>query len=183
MIDLLEIYRYRGAYLEGHFLLASGRHSPVFLQSAAVLQYPEEAIKIGQALAQLFSEPVGFVIGPAIGGVTLAFATAWAKQARAIFAEKAPGGGFLIRPGFRLEAGEPFLAVEDVVTSGSSVLAALNAAAAAGATPLGVATIFDRSGGKFRPPVAFKALARLEAPVYPAEACPLCAAGVPLSKV
>ena len=175
MIDLLEIYRYRGAYLEGHFLLASGRHSPVFLQSAAVLQYPEEAIKIGQALAQLFPEPVGFVIGPAIGGVT--------KQARAIFAEKAPGGGFLIRPGFRLEAGEPFLAVEDVVTSGSSVLAALNAAAAAGAIPLGVATIFDRSGGKFRPPVAFKALARLEAPVYPAEACPLCAAGVPLSKV
>ena len=182
-MDLIETYRSRGGYLEGHFLLASGLHSPVFLQSAAVLQYPEEALKIGQDLAELFPDPVSFVIGPAIGGVTLAFATAWAKNSRALFAEKSPRGGFLIRPGFKIEPGEPFLAVEDVVTSGASVLAALNSAQAARAVPVGIAAIFDRSSGNFRPSVPFKTLAQLDAPLYSAQACPLCAAEVPLSRV
>ena len=71
-MDVLALYQLCGAYLEGHFLLASGRHSPKFLQSTTVMQYPEHADALGSALAKKFRglEP-DFVLGPAMGGVVL----------------------------------------------------------------------------------------------------------------
>jgi orotate phosphoribosyltransferase len=51
------MYQEAGGYLEGHFLLASGRHSPVFLQSLTVLQHPEKADALGAARGQRASRP------------------------------------------------------------------------------------------------------------------------------
>ncbi len=182
-MDVLELYRKTGALLEGHFLLRSGLHSPLFLQSATLLQYPPHAEAIGKALAEAFrGVGVGFVIGPAMGGVILAFTVAKALGARALFAEKAPGG-MTIRPGLTVRPGEPFLAVEDVVTTGESVRKAIRAAEARGGVLVGVGAIVDRSGGRVDFGVPFRALLRLEVPQYPKEACPLCREGVPLEEV
>ncbi len=182
-MDVLELYRRTGALLEGHFLLRSGKHSPLFLQTAALLQHPLYAEAIGEAIANRFEdERVDFVIGPAIGGVVLSFVVARALGARALFAEKGEGGMF-IRPGLTVEAGDRFLAVEDVVTTGGSLRRALQAATEAGGVPVGAAAIIDRSGGSASFGVPFYALAQLEAPVYEPTNCPLCKAGVPLREV
>ncbi|WP_456444601.1 orotate phosphoribosyltransferase [Deinococcota bacterium DY0809b] len=183
-MDVLELYRKTGALLEGHFLLRSGRHSPVFLQSAALLQHPLFAEAVGEAIAEKFSdERFDFVIGPAIGGVVLSFVVARALGARAVFAEKSPEGGMTIRPGLEVNAGDRFLAVEDVVTTGGSLHKAIEAAKARGAVLQAAAAIIDRSGGTARFGAPFVALARLEAPVYDPEACPLCRRAVPLEEV
>jgi orotate phosphoribosyltransferase len=183
-MEVLELYRRTGALLEGHFLLRSGMHSPLFLQSAALLQHPLYAEAVGEALGKLFEDQgVDFVIGPAIGGVVLSFVVARALGARALFAEKDGQGGMFIRKGLLVNPKDRFLAVEDVVTTGESVRRAIRAAEARGAVLVGVGALVDRSGGKAEFGVPFRALARLEVPQYAPEDCPLCRAGVPLEEV
>lgn len=182
--------------LEGHFLLRSGLHSPKFLQSVTLLQHPIYAEAIGEALGKLFEEEkLDFVIGPAMGGVTLAFVTAKALGVRALFAEKdgqastgMAGGaspfavGMFVREGLTVNPGERFLAVEDVVTTGGSVQRAIQAAESKGAKCVAVGAIIDRSE-KADFGVPFKAITRLEFPTYEPANCPLCAQGVPLQEV
>ncbi|RDI95309.1 orotate phosphoribosyltransferase [Meiothermus sp. QL-1] len=183
-MDVLELYRKTGALLEGHFLLRSGRHSPRFLQSTTLLQHPLYAEAVGQALAGLFEElSVDFVVGPAMGGVVLAFVTAKALGARALFAEKDGMGGMRVREGLTIHPGERFLAVEDVVTTGASVQQAIRAAEAKGARCVAVGAIVDRSGGRAEFGVPFRALLELDFPTYAPASCPLCQRGIPLEEV
>lgn len=178
------MYRETGALLEGHFLLRSGRHSPKFLQSTTLMQHPLYAEAMGEGIAGLFEDlDVDFVIGPAMGGVVLAFVTAKHLGTRALFAEKEPQGGMYVREGLTIHPGEKFLAVEDVITTGGSVQRAIAAARAKGAECIAVGAIVDRSGGQADFGVPFRALTTLEFPTYDPADCPLCKAGVPLQEV
>lgn len=146
-MDVLALYREAGAYHEGHFLLASGRHSPKFLQSTTLLQYPHLTEKIGRALAGKLREEgvqADLLVGPAMGGVVLAYEVARHYGTRAIFAEKDGMGGMKVREAFAVAPGEPFVAVEDVLTTGGSVLKAVRAVEALGGTCVAVACIVDR---------------------------------------
>lgn len=189
MMDVLSLYRETGGYLEGHFLLASGRHSPTFLQSTTVLQYPEAATAIGRGVADLFrgdlfaGEGPDFVIGPAMGGVVLAFTVADALGCRALFAEKDGAGGMVARDALKIGEGERFLAVEDVTTTGASVTAAIAAAEARGGVCMGIGLIIDRGQATFPEGLEVRALMRLDLESYPAHDCPLCRRGLPLEKV
>lgn len=183
-VDVLQMYRETGALLEGHFLLRSGRHSPMFLQSTTLLQHPLYAEAVGEGIAGLFEDlEVDFVIGPAMGGVVLAFVTAKHLGSRALFAEKEPQGGMYVRAGLTIRPGEKFLAVEDVITTGGSVKRAIEAARARGAECVAVGAIVDRSGGQADFGVPLRVLTALEFPTYAAAECPLCQAGVPLQEV
>lgn len=151
-MDVLPLYRHAGAFHEGHFLLASGRHSPMFLQSTTLLQHPAAMQTIGAALATRVLEAghrPDFIIGPAMGGVVLAYEVARnlisaLPDVRAIFAEKDGQGGMKIREAFTVAAGQNFVAVEDVLTTGGSVLRAVRATESCGARCLAIAVIIDR---------------------------------------
>lgn len=188
-MDILETYKQTGAYLEGHFLLASGRHSPFFLQSTTVLQHPEHVDALGTALAtQLKNElnnldEIDFVIGPAMGGVTLAYVVARALGKRALFAEKDGKGGMFVREALPIEAGSKFIAVEDVLTTGGSVHKAVLAAEAKGASCQTVACIIDRGLSKLPESLPLYSLITLEFPTYEASNCPLCNDGLTLQEV
>jgi orotate phosphoribosyltransferase len=184
-MQVLDLYRQQNAYLEGHFLLASGMHTPTFLQSTRVFQYPPHAEAIGCALACLFADvtaehEIDFVIGPAMGGVVLAHAVARALGVRALFAEKDDRGGMSVRSAFEICAGERFLAVEDVITTGASLKKAIAAAERHGAVCCGVGCVIDRGLSEFS---GLRSLARLEFPTYAPDECPLCREGVPLEEV
>lgn len=179
-MDVLSLYHRTGAYLEGHFLLASGRHSPKFLQSTTVMQHPKHAEALGATLAERFRDlEVDFVMGPAMGGVVLAHTVAKALGCRAMFAEKIGKSQMMIRPAFKIRPGESFLAVEDVITTGGSLRKAIRAAEEAGASCADIGCIIDR----MQSPLAPRSLLRLEFPSYAPGACPLCGAGVPLEEV
>ena len=121
--ELLELAREQGALLEGHFLLSSGLHSPGYFQCARLLQHPEIASRLGEALAsQIPSGSVDLAIAPALGGILVAHEVARALGVRALFAERDPATGALtLRRGFSLAPRERALVLEDVVTTGRSL--------------------------------------------------------------
>ena len=189
-MDVLALYRQAGAYHEGHFLLASGRHSPKFLQSTTVLQYPHLTGRIAAAMAQKLTDAgvkASLLIGPAMGGVVLAYEVArhyGEDDVRAIFAEKDGQGGMKIREAFTVAPGEPFIAVEDVLTTGGSVLKAVRAAEAAGGKCAAIACIVDRrtmEGPLQGYPLV--SLTRLVFDTYPPDEVPDWLAAIPLQEI
>ena len=89
--EVLEKFRRTGALLEGHFVLTSGLHSPVYLQCALMLQYPSEAEAFGRAIAEHFrDERVELVVSPAIGGIVIGYEVARALRVRSLWTERAP---------------------------------------------------------------------------------------------
>lgn len=181
--EVLKILRETGVVREGHFILTSGLHSDKFLLCAQVLQYPKHAEALCQTMAEPFRDAgVETVIGPALGGIILSHEVARALGARSIFAEKKPGGGMELKRGFALKPGELVLVVEDALTTGGSVSQVIELAEEVGAKVVGVAVLVDRSGGKVKLGVPFKALVTLDVDTYQPDNCPLCRDGVLLER-
>jgi orotate phosphoribosyltransferase len=183
---LLNLFKERGALLDGHFLLSSGLHSPRYLQCALVLMDPEVATRLGAQLASALrplvaGRPPSAVVAPAMGGILVAHEVARAFGCRALFTER-EGGLMTLRRGFALERGEAVVVVEDVVTTGGSTREVMEAVRARGAEALAVGSFVDRSGGGVDLGVPRRCLLSLEVPTYSADACPLCASGSALVK-
>jgi orotate phosphoribosyltransferase len=197
-----ELFRASGAFREGHFLLESGRHGDACLEKFAVLSDPAATSELcgywaarvrgaseyggaGRALVDL-------VAGPTTGGVILAFETARQLGVRSIFAEEVRDAGGSthreFRRGFAIEPGERVLLVDDILTTGGSLLPMIPAVEAMGGEIVECAVMVDRSGGRatLTSPTTgrtypLRALWQLDLPTYePGEACPRCAAGDPL---
>jgi len=184
--SILELFRTTGAYLNGHFQLTSGLHSPEYLQCALVLQYPRHAAELGGLLAdelrKLAPEPVKLIVSPALGGLIVGHEVARALGARFIFTERDENKKMTLRRGFAVTPDEPALVVEDVVTTGGSTRDVVEALRAAGARPLAAGSIVDRSGGQAEVGVPRVALVTLQVVAYEPVQCPLCAQGVPAVK-
>ena len=192
------LFRSSGALREGHFLLKSGRHSDAYLEKFAVLSEPAATSELcgfwaGQHRGPDDRPTVDLVAGPTTGGVILAFETGRQLGARAIFAEEVKADGVPrreFRRGFQIRPGERVLLVDDILTTGGSLLAMLPAVEAAGGEIVECAVLVDRSGGlqSLASPVTgrrygLNALWILDLPTYePGGAtCPRCAAGEPVS--
>jgi orotate phosphoribosyltransferase len=178
--DVERVFRESGALREGHFILASGRHSPLYLEKFQVLQHPAETERLCSAIAtEAGSLEVETVAGPTTGGIILAHEVARQLGVRAIYAERREGEpGREFRRGFALSPGERVLVVDDIMTTGGSIHETIAAVREAGGTVAGAAVLVDRSGGAARLSVPLHALWRLDIPSYPPAECPLCAKGI-----
>jgi orotate phosphoribosyltransferase len=180
--EILEILRETGVLMEGHFRLTSGRHSGRYLQCAQVLQYPKYSEIIGREIANRFKdEEIDTVIGPALGGVIIAYEVARALGVKSLFTER-EDGKMRLRRGFNVEEGERVLVVEDVITTGGSVNEVMEILVEAGAKVVGVGVIVDRSCGKVNFGVPTHSLVGLDIESYSPAECPLCQQGLPLVK-
>lgn len=181
--EILEIFKETGALLQGHFLLTSGKHSARYMQCAQVLQYPRKAAVLGKELADKFAgTEIETVIGPAMGGIIVAHEVGRTLGVKAIFTER-QNGEMALRRGFKLEPGEKVLVVEDVITTGGSVKEVIQIVKDAGAVPVGVGVLVDRSGGKadFNG-IMLNSLIQLNIEAFEQEDCPLCRQGIPWEK-
>ena len=175
--ETLELYEKTGALMRGHFRLTSGLHSDIYLQSALVLQYPEHAARLGEALAAPYTDArAQTVLAPAIGGILVAHEVARALGVRALFTER-EDGAMRLRRGFTLTPGERCLVVEDVITTGGSTREVVECVRASGGAVVGVGSLIDRSGGAAAFDVKRVALATVSATTWPPESCPLCKTG------
>jgi orotate phosphoribosyltransferase len=192
------IFREAGAFREGHFLLKSGRHGEAYVEKFQVLQDPAATGELcglwaARMRARDGSAQVDLVAGPTTGGVILAFETARQLGVRAIFAEEVRADDGTVRRefrrGFRIEPGERVLLVDDILTTGGSLLAMLPAVEAAGGEIVECAVLVDRSGGKatLSSPgsgrtYSLRSLWQLDLPTYEPgpDTCPRCADGTPL---
>ncbi len=180
--DVLETFRAAGALREGHFVLSSGLHSPVFLQKNLVFADPVATERLCRTLAEAI-RAAGFepdvVVSPAVGGIIPGYETARHLGVRAFYVER-EGGAFRLRRGFHLEPGQRVAMVEDIVTTGLSSRECLAAIRDAGGEPVVAACIVDRSGGRADVGVPLVALATLDVPAYPADALPPELAALPV---
>lgn len=180
--EILELFTKCGALLTGHFKLSSGLHSEKYLQCALVLQHPDIAARFARSIAANFSsDKVDVVVGPALGGVTIAYEVARALGVRGIFTERQEKT-MVLRRGFSIKKGERVLVVEDVVTTGLSTGEVINVIKAAGGVVIGVGSIIDRSGVKARFDVKFAPLVKMKVDTYEEKDCPLCREKVPVYK-
>lgn len=180
--EVLDIFKSCGSLLEGHFLLTSGLHSGQYMEKFKVLQHPQTTSRLCQEFAERFHESgVQLIIGPATGGIILAFETGRLMGLRAIFTERADGR-MSLRRGFQIAPGERVLVVEDVVTTGGSVIECIDAVREVGGVIAGVGLLVDRSNGKVDLGARTESLLSLDIPTFQPEECPLCASDMKLVK-
>lgn len=180
--QVLAFFQDAGALLNGHFLLTSGLHSPQYLEKFQVLQYPKYVEAMCAEIARRFQgKNIQTVLGPTTGGILLSYEVAKHLGTRGIFAER-EGEGFTLRRGFALAPGERVLVVDDILTTGGSVAKTTELVRRAGADLVGIGVLADRSGQAIDLGAPLEALLSLDIPRYTPEDCPLCKAGVPLTK-
>lgn len=180
--EIMTILEKTGAYLQGHFLLTSGRHSDRYFEKFRVLQYPHYAAQLCGEIAHRFQHTaVDVVVGPAVGGIIIAYEVARHLGTRAMFTER-ENGKMTFRRGFTITPGERVLVVEDVITTGGSVREVLEVVEKAGGQVQGVGVLVDRSNGRVDLGYRLEALLTVDVSSYLPEDCPLCAANVPLTQ-
>jgi len=180
--DVLEEFRGAGALREGHFVLSSGLHSPVFLQKNLVFMDAERCARLCKVLAEKITAaigPVDVAISPAVGGIIPGYETARWLGVPSMYVER-EDGVFKLRRGFHVEPGQRVVMVEDIVTTGLSSRECIAAIQAAGGEVVAAACIVDRSGGRADVGVPLVALATLDVPAYAAAALPPELAALPV---
>jgi len=180
--EVLEIFKITGAIKEGHFLLASGLHSPVYWEKFRILQYPHYTEKLCRLIAEHFKEQkIEVVAGPTTGGIILAFETARQLGVRGIFAEK-EGEIRAFRRDFTITPDENVLIVDDILTTGSSIKETINAVTKLSGVIVGIGVLVDRSKKDIDFGVPLFSCLHAPTITYIAEKCPLCLANIPLTK-
>jgi orotate phosphoribosyltransferase len=179
--EIESLLREVGAVLDGHFLLTSGRHSPMYVEKFRLLEQPPHTERLCRLIADHFRpQTVQLVAAPTTGGIVLSYEVARQLGVRGVFAEKAKEGRRFGR-GFRVAPGERTLVVDDVLTTGGSIREVLEAVRAEGGQPIGVAVLVDRTAGRSDFGLPFFACLTLELPSYDPAECPLCAQQIPLT--
>lgn len=186
MSDVASILSGCKAMLTGHFLLSSGKHSSQYFQCARLLQYPDKAAAvIGQVADKLKAEikagnlAVDSVIGPAMGGIVVAYELGRQLGLPAFFTERNDEGIMTLRRGFEIQPGEKIIIAEDVVTTGKSTLETAEQIKAMGGVVVASICIVDRRPADAEEPFPWPlfAAARIPAVLWDAEDCRLCKEG------
>ncbi|OGN93580.1 MAG: orotate phosphoribosyltransferase [Chloroflexi bacterium RBG_13_50_10] len=181
--EIIQIFKDAGAILEGHFLLTSGLHSPVYWEKFRVLQYPHFTERLCRLIAEHFKkDKIQVVAGPTTGGIILAFEVARQLGVKGIFAEK-EGAIRVFRRGFTINPGERVLIVDDILTTGSSITEVIEAVKKLKGVIVGIGVLVDRSEQKTDFGVPLFNCLRSATVTYPPAECPLCTAGIPLVRL
>jgi orotate phosphoribosyltransferase len=175
--EALRIFTSSGALLRGHFIFTSGRHGDTYMQCAQVLKHPEYTERLAKHLALRFKDDaIDVVIGPAMGGIVVAYEVARQLGAIALFTER-ENDKMALRRDFSITPGQRVLVVEDVTTTGGSVREVMEVVRAHQGCVAGVGVLVDRSNGAIDFGVKQTAVLSMEIPSWEADACPLCRQG------
>ena len=176
-IGNLEIMKQCGAFLEGHFLLSSGRHSGGYCQCAKLLRYPALAEQVLKTVAEQVQHlPITKVCGPAMGGVLVSYELGRQLGLESVFTER-QDGEMRLRRGFSVGPEDRILIAEDVVTTGKSTMETVRELESFGAEVIGVACVADRRAADCVLSLPVYAALKLAIASYDPADCPLCRAG------
>lgn len=174
----------------GHFVLESGHHGNLWLDLDSLFLRPAALLPFARDLARrLSAHGVEAVVGPLVGGAFVAEMVAAELDLRFAFAERrvdTGGATYAISEAFHHHLrGRTVAIVDDAINAGSATKATFAALTALGARPVAVGALLIL--GETALPffaannLAVESVARLANELWEPAACPLCAAGVPLS--
>lgn len=179
-MEILNILIETGAVLDGHFLLSSGRHSNRYIQCARLLMHPEKAeVVLKEVIEKLKDVEFDVVVGPAMGGIIVAYEIARQMGKIAMFTER-ENDVFNLRRGFEIKKGQKALIAEDVVTTGKSSKETIEVIKSLGGEVVGIACIVDRSSEKIDYPLYSSIKLNIE--TFDKDDCPLCKENIPYIK-
>ena len=172
--ELLTLLKETGAILEGHFLLTSGRHSDVYIEKFRILENPRALDDVCREMAEIVKdENIQLVLGAAIGGILISGGVGRHLGVKHIFCERV-NGKMQLRRGFSIEQGQRIVIVEDIITTGGSVIELIELAADKGAKIVHVVNLVDRSSGNVDFGVPSTPLLNLPSESWEENDCPLC---------
>ncbi|HEY5619083.1 MAG TPA: hypothetical protein VIK60_14165 [Vicinamibacterales bacterium] len=203
---LKDLQEYEVLMLNGHFDFGNGFHGPVYLNPHKLFRYPSTIWRFAQDLLDIVPASIvaetEVVAGPVTGGALLGHTIAGLLDSRrdierpatlfAPFTLDTNSGGVkasgyrcrltLTRFYQRLVAGKRALVVDDVRNTGQTQAHCVELVRKAGGTVIATAEIYDRMEAIVDAGAPNFALAEYKAPDnVPAERCPLCKAGVPVT--
>ncbi|MBQ9950044.1 MAG: orotate phosphoribosyltransferase [Clostridia bacterium] len=178
----IKILKESEAFLEGHFLLSSGKHSGGYCQCAHLLRFPDKAAEVLHDVAEKLRDlKIDKVCGPAMGGVIVAYELGRQLGVESIFTERVDNVMTLKR--FTVNPGDKIVITEDVVTTGKSTMETVKVLEDLGAEVVAVACIADRRAENSALTLPVYSAVKLDIKAYDAEECPICKEGkLPLVK-
>jgi orotate phosphoribosyltransferase len=175
--EILDIFKMTGALLEGHFILTSGLHSPQYVEKFRILENPKYTEMLCKAVADDYkNEGITAVVGPMTGGIILSYEIGKQLGVKAIFTERVEGK-MKFRRGFSLSPLDRVLIVEDIITTGGSILEVIDEVKNSNAEIVAIACLVDRSNGKAKFDYKFNPLLTMKVENYKPEDCPKCKNG------
>ncbi len=182
---VIEILKSCDALLEGHFRYTSGRHGKQYFEKIRIVQEPRFVDELGRMMAAKMDdirEEIDLVCAPAFGAVVFGFSTALHMGRSFAFLQRDSAAKMSIRSGFReIVRNSRILLVEDVCTTGGSIVESIEVLNSAGAEVVQVGLIVDRTAGKLKLEVPYRALLSVEAVSWDSEECPLCREGISIT--
>ena len=148
--ESLKILKEANALIEGHFILSSGLHSPQYIQCAQLMSKPSKAIKLCSSLSEKIKNTFGdfdIILSPAMGGIIVGYEIGKLLNKETIFSERVDGQ-FKLRRDFSIKKNQKVLIIEDVITTGKSILECAKLVNEREAIIIGYACLIDRSNGK-----------------------------------
>lgn len=147
MEKTIELLKKSNALLEGHFILSSGKHSDKYVQCAKLIQNPKYCEEVAKIIADKVKQAgikVDLCVGPAMGGIIIAYEVARALGVDAIFTER-ENNEMTLRRGFEIKEGQKVIIVEDVITTGKSSFETVDVIKAHGGDVVALTSIVNRS--------------------------------------
>lgn len=179
---IINILKECEALIEGHFLLSSGKHSDRYCQCAKLLQYPDKAAEVLAVVAEQVKDlNVDILVGPAMGGIIVAYELARQLGKPGIFTERRDGEMTLTR-GFEIKPGQRVLITEDVITTGKSSMEVAKILEGLGAEVIGLCCIVDRRVADCKVDLPIYSAIKLQIESFDKEDCPLCKQDIPYVK-
>ena len=180
--ELLTLLKETGAFLEGHFLLTSGRHSDVYIEKFRILENPHALDDVCRGMAKVVkNEDVDLVLGAAIGGILISGGVGRHLGVKHIFCERV-NGIMELRRGFCITKGQRIVIVEDIITTGGSMIELIELAERQDAEIMHVVNLVDRSSGGVGFGVPSTALLTIPSESWEPENCVLCKQGMAITQ-
>ena len=180
--ELLSLLKETGAMLEGHFLLTSGRHSDVYIEKFRILENPCALDDVCWEMAEIVkNDNIDLVLGAAIGGILISGGVGRHLGVKHIFCERV-NGTMKLRRGFSIKKGNRIVIVEDIITTGGSVMELIKLAEDQGAKIVHVVNLVDRSTGDVDIKVPSTAILTFPSKSWEPENCPLCKQGMAITQ-
>lgn len=189
--DALSMLQKCGAFRSGHFVYTSGRHGGVYVAKDALLASPEDLHELCYRMADRFIlDKVDVVAGPAVAAAVISQVVAYqlgrlsGRPVRATYADKTAKGGFEFRRGYApIVRGRRVLVVEDLVTTGGSLMKVVEAVRGVGGEVVGAGVLCNRgkvAAADIGDVPKLVSLAEIELTSWAASECFLCKQGVPI---
>lgn len=193
MTDIIDILKSVGAVItDDHLVYTSGKHGSVYINKDALYPHTELSSKVGKLFAEKNKDlNADVVVAPALGGIILSQWTAYhlsqmkGKEIFGIYTEKDAEKNQVFTRGYdKFVSRKNVLVIEDLTTTGGSVLKVVNSVRAAGGTVVAVSVMVNRNPDIVNSEMygaPFNALGVLKAEAFEEASCPLCQKNVPIN--